>query len=205
MASSSHPGNRTYLVRRSRSETFIQPSHTHPRNQIDIRMPFRLRLTAFQPLPHEIDDSFLPSLLSNMPCICFRSRNHLLFGLDSARQSTRIIISSDNLHSFQPSSIFSIAKPIAGSGSLDGPKGPVTQPCSWLIVVLMNITESLCEVLKALMSFRANIGRSREEGWLFCSYSFMNNVGRESIFGLAGLTACIMTRSVRMSSRISEI
>ena len=56
--------------------------------------------------------------------------------------------------------------------------------------VLRNITESLCEVEKALMSFRAKSGRFREEDWLFCSYFSMNNEGRVSILGLAGLTAC---------------
>ena len=68
-------------------------------------------------------------------------------------------MSSDNLQSFHPRVESSTENPISGSGSLLGPNAPVVHPSSWPTDVLQNMTESLWDVLKALMSFRYKIGR----------------------------------------------
>ena len=95
--------------------------------------------------------------------------------LDSAKQSTRIMTSADNLASFQPrAESFSRATPIAGRGTRAGPRAPATQPCSWLTAVLQNINERRWEVVNAFMELRVRNGKACDgsDSWLFCVFSF---------------------------------
>ncbi len=55
----SNPSNCTGMLGLSRSESFVQPSRTHSRHQVDVWVPVWLLLIAFQWLSYEIDDSFL--------------------------------------------------------------------------------------------------------------------------------------------------
>ncbi len=92
-----------------------------------------------------------------MPCMHVMNCDHAPSGFDSAKQSATIMMSSENLQSLYPSPDSSMADPTAGSGSRIGPSAPATHPDSWPMEVLMNMTDNLCEVLKAWMSFRDKI------------------------------------------------
>ena len=68
-------------------------------------------------------------------------------------------MSSDNLQSFHPRVESSTENPTSDSESILGPNAPVMHPSLWSTDVLQNMTESLWDVLKALMPFRYKIGR----------------------------------------------